>query len=207
MATVPNDLKPTESLLIEEGKREQIVAEAIRLFCEKGYEATSVREIVEAVGVSKPVLYYYFKNKHELFRFIIEDAMEPFYEEILQTCQNPALDFWDKLKALFDLHIEGAKEEPDLVRFLHAIAFSNLYKETFDFQAYWVKTLRSLAEVFEQAQAEGQLRKDRTALFLVRNFMGIVYSEIRTLVYCPEILEKPPSNEDIVDLFRKGAMP
>ncbi len=94
--------------LIEEGKREQIVAEAIRLFCEKGYEATSVREIVEAVGVSKPVLYYYFKNKHELFRYIIESSMEPFYKEVFETFQKSDLDFWDKLKAIFELHVDAA---------------------------------------------------------------------------------------------------
>ena len=39
----------------------KIVAAAVRLFCEKGYEATAVREIVEAAGVTKPVLYYYFR--------------------------------------------------------------------------------------------------------------------------------------------------
>jgi AcrR family transcriptional regulator len=189
----------------EEGKREQIVSQAIRLFCEKGYEATSVREIVEAVGVSKPVLYYYFQNKHELFRYIVENSMNPFYETVLETCRRSDLDFWEKLKALFELHIEAAQEEPELVRFLHAIAFSNLYRETFDFQAYWVKTLQTLVEVFQEAQVEGALRKDRTALFFARNYMGLAYSEIRSLVYSPELLEKEPSSEEVVDFFRKGA--
>jgi AcrR family transcriptional regulator len=192
---------------VEEGNRERIIAQAIRLFCEKGYEATSVREIVEAVGVTKPVLYYYFKNKDELFRFILQNSMDPLFEEIQAVVQDPNLDFWSKLTNLIDLHIEGARQEPELVRFLHAVAFSNLYRDTFDFQENWIRTLRILAELFADAQKKGLLRDDRSPLFLVRNFMGMTYSEIRSLVYSPEILDSPISSKDIVDLFRKGAMP
>ena len=131
--------------------------------------------------------------------------MEPFYKEVFETFQKSDLDFWDKLKAIFELHVDAAQEDPDLLRFLHAIAFSNLYTETFDFQAYWVKTLRTLAELFELAQVEGDLRHDRTPLFLARNFMGMVLSEVRSLVYSPEIVDHAISSEELVDLFRRGA--
>ena len=39
-----------------------IARAAARLFAERGYDATSVREIVEAAGVAKPTLYYYFRK-------------------------------------------------------------------------------------------------------------------------------------------------
>jgi len=47
--------------------RVRILTEATRLFAERGYHATSMREIVEACGCTKPALYYYFKNKEALF--------------------------------------------------------------------------------------------------------------------------------------------
>jgi len=40
--------------------KERLLETAIGMFAEKGYAGTSVREIVEQAGVSKPVLYYYF---------------------------------------------------------------------------------------------------------------------------------------------------
>ena len=43
-----------------------IARAAARLFAERGYDATSVREIVEAAGVAKPTLYYYFRSKEGL---------------------------------------------------------------------------------------------------------------------------------------------
>jgi AcrR family transcriptional regulator len=45
------------------------------VFGRKGYGGTSVREIVAAAGVTKPVLYYYFRNKEGLY---LELFREPF---------------------------------------------------------------------------------------------------------------------------------
>jgi AcrR family transcriptional regulator len=47
--------------------RERLLVRALGLFTEKGYAQTSVREIVEAAGVTKPVLYYYFGSKEGLY--------------------------------------------------------------------------------------------------------------------------------------------
>ena len=43
--------------------RERLLSGATELFASKGYAATTVREIVERAGVTKPVLYYYFRSK------------------------------------------------------------------------------------------------------------------------------------------------
>ena len=42
---------------------EKILKVAIEILARKGYHATSTREIVEAAGVTKPMLYYYFGSK------------------------------------------------------------------------------------------------------------------------------------------------
>lgn len=55
-----------------EGARERILREATRLFGHAGYAGASVREVVEAAGVTKPTLYYYFKNKEDLFRQAVD---------------------------------------------------------------------------------------------------------------------------------------
>jgi AcrR family transcriptional regulator len=55
--------------------RERLLIAAVRLFADKGYSATSVREIVEAAGVTKPVLYYYFRNKEGIFHAMMQEAM------------------------------------------------------------------------------------------------------------------------------------
>lgn len=52
--------------------RSQILQVATELFTEQGYEATSLREIAERLGVTKAALYYHFKSKDDLLVAILE---------------------------------------------------------------------------------------------------------------------------------------
>ena len=45
-------------------QREQILARAAELFAQQGYTATSMNEVAEACGVSKPSLYHYVRDKY-----------------------------------------------------------------------------------------------------------------------------------------------
>ena len=50
-----------------DAKRERILETAERLFHEQGYAQTTMEQIVGALGVTKPYVYYYFRNKQEIF--------------------------------------------------------------------------------------------------------------------------------------------
>ncbi len=58
--------------------RQRLLSCATQLFTRKGYTATTVREIVEAAGVTKPVLYYYFRNKEGIYLELIRGAFAKF---------------------------------------------------------------------------------------------------------------------------------
>lgn len=62
--------------------RQQILQEATRLFVSRGYHGLSMREIAEAVGVSKAGLYYHFKDKEDLFLAILINNLEHLQETI-----------------------------------------------------------------------------------------------------------------------------
>lgn len=49
-------------------RREEIIAAAGRVFLEKGYRATSFKDIAEGIGKDRASLYYYFESKQDLFR-------------------------------------------------------------------------------------------------------------------------------------------
>ena len=53
---------------------EAILSAAAELFRARGYASTSMQEIAEAVGLSRPALYYHFKNKEELLGRLVEDV-------------------------------------------------------------------------------------------------------------------------------------
>ena len=52
--------------VLEGGKRDEIISTAMQLFFENGYEATSVRMILDRVGGEVGMFYHYFKSKEEM---------------------------------------------------------------------------------------------------------------------------------------------
>lgn len=71
------------------GTRDRIKAVALELFTEQGYEATSLREIAERLGVSKAALYYHFKSKDEIVTSFVEDRFGPMDELIAWAESQP----------------------------------------------------------------------------------------------------------------------
>ncbi|MCB0152930.1 MAG: helix-turn-helix transcriptional regulator, partial [Caldilineaceae bacterium] len=53
--------------------RAAILAAAQRLFVERGYRGISMREIAEAVGMTKAALYYHFRDKEQLFVALLQN--------------------------------------------------------------------------------------------------------------------------------------
>ncbi|MFF0161952.1 TetR/AcrR family transcriptional regulator [Streptomyces sp. NPDC005263] len=62
--------------------RQRIQDVALGLFAEQGYEKTSLREIAEALDVTKAALYYHFKTKEEILVSIFEDLTQPILDLI-----------------------------------------------------------------------------------------------------------------------------
>jgi len=66
---------PEEPILRGQG-RERILDEARARFLDQGYNATSMQEIADAIGMTKPALYYHFRDKQELLLAVIAREME-----------------------------------------------------------------------------------------------------------------------------------
>ena len=55
-------------------RRDEVMRAAIEVFFDKGYAASSVQDVADAVGVLKGSLYYYMESKEDLLRWIVEDV-------------------------------------------------------------------------------------------------------------------------------------
>jgi AcrR family transcriptional regulator len=99
-----------------------IAREAARLFASHGYDATSVRMIVEAAGVTKPTLYYYFGSKEGLARALLTVPMDRLVRALRGTLAE-ASDPVEILARTFETHFAFAREDPDRARFAFALLF------------------------------------------------------------------------------------
>jgi len=76
--------------------RRRLLGVATKLFAERGYGGTSMREIVAAAGCTKPALYYYFDGKEALFRAII-DAETATVLGVVQRMTDHAIPLRDRV--------------------------------------------------------------------------------------------------------------
>lgn len=95
-----------------ESKDEQILAEAVRIFKQKGYHAASMQDIADAVGLQKGSLYYYISSKEELLFKIFErstGALTQRLEEIIACDLSPT----EKLEEAIQAHVTVLCEHLD----------------------------------------------------------------------------------------------
>ncbi len=85
--------------------QESILIHAVELFREKGFRATSLEDVAARLGVTRPALYYYFKNKKEILMAAQRKAVEKVFniEDILD---DEALTVEEKFKRLLLNHVE-----------------------------------------------------------------------------------------------------
>lgn len=85
--------------VLEGGKRDEIISSAMQLFLENGYEATSVRMILDKVNGEVGMFYHYFKSKDELFQKVVERFFEDYRTQFIQITEecNSMEEFFERL--------------------------------------------------------------------------------------------------------------
>lgn len=85
--------------------KRKIFEASMKLFAEKGYDATSVEEITATVGVAKGTLYYHFSSKEEIFQFLVEEGVKLLKNSIAIKTSGLTNSI-DKIKAIVLIEIK-----------------------------------------------------------------------------------------------------
>lgn len=138
--------------------RQRLLEAALTLFNSKGYAATSVREIVEATGVSKPVLYYYFKNKEGIYLELMADTYATFQELVTQLAASQGIARERIIRfatGIFDTFVERI----DVARLIYAIFFGPPQGAPyFPHEQYYDTMLHTLGGMVSDGMGQGEFR-------------------------------------------------
>lgn len=85
--------------------KRKIFETSMKLFAEKGYDATSIEEITATVGVAKGTLYYHFSSKEEIFNFLVEEGVKLLKNSIAIKTDNLENSI-DKIRAIVLIQIK-----------------------------------------------------------------------------------------------------
>jgi AcrR family transcriptional regulator len=152
-----------------------VLAAAVRLFNERGYEATSMDDVAKRLGVTKSTLYHHVTGKQELLRIAVGQALDGLDEAMdeVERLDAPALD---RLETLIRRSVLVLAERLEYVTLLLRVRGNTgvemealLRRRIFD---------AKVTDLVKQAQHEGAIRPDVPAATAARLLFGMVNSLI-----------------------------
>ncbi|WP_156915708.1 TetR/AcrR family transcriptional regulator [Desulfatirhabdium butyrativorans] len=165
--------------------KEQILKAAAKLFSENGYAGTSIREIVEAAGITKPTLYYYFQNKEELYLDLMETAINTFHG-VLQESRSENGTTEQRLNRMFLSIYDLFRKNADMVRMINSLIWYNVASAPrFDFTAKHRIVESAFQEILETGASQGEFSKARIPE-LILLLLGFLHSMQAIVVLKPQ---------------------
>jgi len=183
----------------------RLLDHALTLFAEKGYEAASVREIIEATGVTRPVLYYYCSSKEDLFKRLVHWKHDEAYRELgrivreTKGCAN-------RIRAIIQGSFAFCAADPRVPRLMFQTHFGPVIPGIAEFMAE-VANLRFMVihQVMQDGLDAGELAGgDAASLSLV--FCCVMDQHINVLARLPKPKSRltPKLADALVDVFLYG---
>jgi TetR/AcrR family transcriptional regulator, cholesterol catabolism regulator len=138
-------------------RREEILRVAERLFHQNGYHATSLDDVADAIGFTKPAIYHYFQSKEDIL-FEIRDAIIRYAidrsQEVLSTAATPI----DRLTGLLVVHTQTVLENRRANKIYYeeqGLLSADRERKIRQLERRYEKVLRKL---YEEGVAAGELR-------------------------------------------------
>jgi AcrR family transcriptional regulator len=147
----PQDVKPATSA-------ERILSTALDLFAVKGYDATAVREICEAAGITKPTLYHFYGSKEGVLQALVTSGFQRFQLLVSSAMAQPG-PFRDRLKTVARAMFSSARRQPLYWRFMHGIVWAppGTAPKTASCTEFYEGVIDVLAEAEKAAVTQGEI--------------------------------------------------
>ncbi|WP_276484007.1 TetR/AcrR family transcriptional regulator [Paraflavitalea pollutisoli] len=164
-----------------EATRLTILQKSFELIYTKGYQTTSLDDILATTGMTKGAFYYHFKNKDEMGIAIIEELLKPTFET---TFMRQLQGEGDAVKLLYDMMYTVLMKN-DFMRVEYGCPAANLSQEMAPWHSEFTRVLNELSEAWKKAivqcvkngKKNGSIRADvkpeQVALFMMSGYWGI----------------------------------
>lgn len=77
--------------------KKEIIKAAVEIIIVKGFSNTSLTDVAGSIGISKPALYWHFKNKDELFSEVINYVRAEYLEKLREISKQESMNAYEKL--------------------------------------------------------------------------------------------------------------
>lgn len=150
-----------------------IFRSAITVFSKNGYEGATMDEIAANAGVAKGTLYYHFKSKEEIFKYIITEGMEFMKDQVSIAVENEEEPI-SRLKALCEVQLNLFYNNKDFFKVVMSQIWGQENRQILlrDMMDGYI----SYVEKFLKEAMNGNVIKHTNITFMAYNFFGTICS-------------------------------
>lgn len=195
-----------DALNVGSETRQLILRAALKRFAHSGYAAASVQQIVDDARVSKPALYYYFRDKAGLFQALVDQAHDERYrlmQAAVASQDTLRAQLVEILAALFAYL--GRNRELMRIAFATAFAAPGEVPKELRYSEKCERNFEFIHSLIKKALAAGVLDKRFDSRELAYGFYGQLNAYLVSQLLMPDVRLNRQTAGRIVDLFFAGA--
>jgi AcrR family transcriptional regulator len=177
-------------------KQIQIMEAAERLFADKGFDGTSVRDIAEAASVNLAMISYYFGSKEKLMEAMFSYRGEGFRLQLQSTLQNDNLNSMQKVEKLIDDYIDRIFKKQCFHKVMMREQMVNktgpIAKHIYNLK---ISNLELVKQLIQQGRKKGEFTKNVDVTLLMATLTGT----LSQIVTAPHFYRQLNNLESISD--------
>jgi AcrR family transcriptional regulator len=188
--------------------RQQLLRAGLKHFANSGYAATSVQHIVDEARLSKPALYYHFKDKAGLFRALVHEAHDERYRVLRMATEN-CTGIRAQLEAALAALFAYFRNNRELMRISLATMFAapGEVPEDAGCAEKCHRNFEYVHSLVKRAQKQGELDRHFGSQELAFGIYGMANFYLMGHLVCEECQPDDLTAQRIVELFLAGAAP
>ena len=153
-------------------KQIQILQVAEKLFAEKGFDGTSIRDIAKEANINVAMVSYYFGSKEKMLESLIYFRTSDLKMQ-LESLSKEAISPVDKINKLIELYITRINKNKCIYQILHFELSSNKREINLkSFTEVKKQNLEFLKQIINEGQEKGSFRKDINIFLLPSTILG-----------------------------------
>nr|WP_240464068.1 TetR family transcriptional regulator [Paenibacillus apiarius] len=153
---------------------------AIELISEKGYQKTSVGDIVKKAGVAQGTFYIYFPTKNDIVPAVAEHILEHLLS-LVQAEAEPLDSFWDKLKAVIGASFDMTSKYKEVILLCYSgLALHHSFPK---WEAIYQPYYDWFAEQLAAARQNGEVSLQSDSMSVVRMIINMIEQTAETYYF------------------------
>ena len=155
--------------------KRKIFETSMKLFAEKGYDATSIEDITTTVGVAKGTLYYHFSSKEEIFTFLVEEGVK-LLKNSISIKTDKLENSVDKIRAIVLIQIKVLFKYENFMMIILSQIWGNDERSKMC-QKYVFEYIEMIEEIVKEGMEKGEIVKGDSSI-IASEIFGFISSNL-----------------------------